>query len=84
LVRRQNSLATPGVDFINILLEAFTRADPKSEKTSQVVSLFVLLGSVCIKAARKMLVKSTPGIDYLGNFVNARFRQIPSEDKRIQ
>jgi len=44
---------------------------PKAQKDSQVISFFVLLGSLSAKAARKTLVKSTPGV----NFINVlRFR----------
>jgi len=50
-----------GVDFTHILRAAFTHADPKSTKIqSSHPCLFSLLGSVHIKAACKMLVKSTP------------------------
>jgi len=54
---------TSGVDFINILQAAFTCKDPGSaKKYSQVDSLFfALLGSARAKAARKTLVKLTPG-----------------------
>jgi hypothetical protein len=56
-----------GVNFINILEAAFTRAYPKSaKKYSQAVSLFALLGSACIKAARKSMVKLTPGEPQFG------------------
>jgi len=37
----------------------------KRKKYSQVVSLFVLLGSGCVKAAHKMLVKSTPWVNFI-------------------
>jgi len=47
---------TSGVDFTNIVDAVFMQADPKSAiKYSQVLSLFALLGSVHVKAARKML-----------------------------
>ncbi len=45
-----------GVNFVNILCAAFTQADTKIVKIS--VKLF--LGSTCVKAARKMLMKLTP------------------------
>jgi len=52
----------PGVNFTNILHPAFTSADPKSVKIQLSCQyLFSLLGSVRIKAARKMLFKLTPG-----------------------
>ncbi len=48
----------PGVDFTNILCAGFTSEDLKSSNNLYVY--FALLGSVCVKAAQKMLVKSTP------------------------
>jgi hypothetical protein len=43
-----------GVNFINIVHEAFTRANPESVKIlSSHQYLFELLGSGCIKASRK-------------------------------
>jgi len=49
----------PNVNFTNILREAFMCANPKStKKYSQIVSLFVLLGSPHVKASRKMLMKN--------------------------
>ncbi len=52
----------PGVNFINILLSAYTCSDPESaKKTDGLTVFFVLLESLSIKAARKMLVKLTPG-----------------------
>ncbi len=51
----------PGVDFTNILWAALTCKDPKSSKWHCWLDcLFALLGSACIKAARKMLVKWIP------------------------
>jgi len=39
----------------------FFREDPKyGKKTDGLIAFFALLGSVCVKAASKMLVKSTP------------------------
>jgi len=49
------------VNFINVLGAAFTCADPKSAKKTYNLTVFIaLLGYVQVKAARKMLVKSTP------------------------
>ena len=49
-----------GVNFTNILQAAFMHKDPKSKKmTIKLCSFIALLGSVRIKAARKMLVKLT-------------------------
>ncbi len=50
------------VNFIKVLQAAFTHADPKStNKTVKLSVFFALLGSVCAKAAHRMLVKLTPG-----------------------
>jgi len=60
-----------GVDFTNILFEAFTHADPKSAKKTDSLTCYVhlwdlldllcaLMGSARVKASRKMLVKLTP------------------------
>ncbi len=47
-----------GVDFTKILCAAFTCAGPKSAKNTVKPSVFfALLGSVLVKASRKMLVK---------------------------
>jgi len=56
-VRSNGKDLTPGVIFINVLQAAFTHADPKSAKDS----LFALFGPTRVKAARKMLMKLTPG-----------------------
>jgi len=50
----------PGVNFTNIVLEAFAHRDPKSEKrTDDLTVIFALLGSAHVKASLKLLVKST-------------------------
>ena len=58
----------PGVNFINVLRADFTLTDPKIAKRSSARRsqkrkklLFALLGSASVKAARRMLVKLTPG-----------------------
>ncbi len=51
---------TPGVNFTNSLCSTFMGTDPKSvKKTDSLTIFFALLGSACVKALRKMLVKST-------------------------
>ncbi len=51
----------PYVNFTNILRAALTHVDPKSaKKTYDLTVLFVLLGSECVKAVRKMLMKLIP------------------------
>jgi len=52
---------TTGVDFTNILHEAFTSTDPKSaKKTHSLTVFFALLRYTSVKVVRKMLVKLTP------------------------
>ena len=52
-----------GVNFTNVLRAASTRADPESaKKLIDLTVFFALLGSVCVKAARRTLVKLTPGV----------------------
>jgi hypothetical protein len=44
-----------------VYVAAFTGADPKSaKKTDNLTVFFVLLGSACVKARRKMMVTLTP------------------------
>jgi len=60
-VPSQGQKDEPGVNFINILREAYVCADPKSAKRRDSLTVFfALLGSFCVKAAHKMFVKSTP------------------------
>ncbi len=58
--------STPGVKFINALRAAFKRAEPKSAKKSSV--LFALLESAHVKAAHIILIRLTPGV----NFINVK------------
>ncbi len=52
---------TSEFNFTDILLEALIRADSKTTKDTVKLSVFfALLGSECVNAACKMLVKSTP------------------------
>ncbi len=52
-----------GVNFINIIQAAFARADPKSaKKTDNLTVFFAISGSTHAKAARRMLIKLTPGL----------------------
>jgi len=61
-VRHENDIKAAGVNIINVLLAAFAYEDPKSiEKTDNLTVFFALLGSVCVNAARRMLMKLTPG-----------------------
>jgi len=54
-------IGKPGVNFINMLLAAFTHVDPKTaNKYSKIIVFFALLGSACLKALLKTLMKLTP------------------------
>ena len=56
----------PGVNFTNVLLAAFTNADPKSAiKLLNLTIFFALLGSSHVKAACRMLVKLNPGLTHV-------------------
>jgi len=58
---------TQGLNFINILSTAFTHVDPEGTKKDSQVSKchLVLLGPKSIKAARKMFIKFTQGLNLL-------------------
>ncbi len=58
---------TPGLNFINILGTAFTLADPESVKRYlyDLAVLFTLLRSTSVKAEHKMLMKLTPGLNFI-------------------
>jgi len=52
-----------GVNFINVLRAAFTLTDPKSVKIHcQCNWIFTFLGSACIKAVGRTLMKLTPDV----------------------
>ncbi len=54
------------------LSSAFTSANHKSPKNTAKPSVYIaLLGSVCIKAARKMLVKLTPGVIFINMLMSS-------------
>ncbi len=51
-----------GLNFINIVCTAFTPVDPKSVRIqSSCQYLFTLLGSMVAKAARRTMMKLSPG-----------------------
>jgi len=55
------------INFTNVLRNAFTRADPKSAKKADGLTVFfALLGSVHVQAVRKMLMKLTSDLNDLG------------------
>jgi len=55
--------SSPGVNFINVLHEAITRADPKCVKMTIKMSVFFAL--TLGKAACKIVVKLTPVIAFV-------------------
>ena len=60
----ESFFARAGVNFINMLMRNFyPRRSRKHKKLLDLTVFFVLLGPACVKAARKMLVKLTPGLD---------------------
>jgi len=63
---------TSSVNFINILRTALALVDPESVKNTvkSSVSLFItLLGSMSVKAVRRMLMKLSPGVQTM-NFTH--------------
>ncbi len=69
----------PGVDSTNILHAAFAHAHPiGAKRQSSHQRLFVLLGSACVKAASKMLVKLTLGLNFI-NILQAAFMHADSK-----
>ena len=64
-------LSTAGAIFLN-MLTAFTGEDPKNAKKAVKSSVFFKLMGVHAKAAHKMLVKSTPGLNFI-NILSSTF-----------
>ena len=63
IARRPSSVVmiSPGVNFINVFMRSFyARRSLKHKKMLDLTVFFALLGSVCVKAARKMLVTFSP------------------------
>jgi hypothetical protein len=71
--------ARPGVNFINVLREAFMLTDPESaRKTVKLSVFFVLLESERAKAACRTLMKLNPGV----NFINALHKAFTNVDHK--
>jgi len=71
-----------GLNFINVLRSAFTHVDPESVRIqSNPQYLFMLLGSTCAKAARRMLMKLTPGVN-LTNMFTSNFYSCNSQKRK--
>ena len=66
LVSEQNNTAylSSGVNFINVLTSYFyARRSQKRKKLLNLTVFFALLGSARVKAACRMMVKLTPGVN---------------------
>jgi len=68
-----------GVNFINVLQAAFTRANPECIKLS---IFFTLLGSTSVKSACKTLVKSRPVLNFI-NVLGTAFTLADPESVKI-
>ena len=73
------------VNFINVLTHSFyTRRSQKRKKLLELTVFFVLLGSACVKAAHKMLVKLTAGLKKQFLQISFSFKKRdPLETRRI-
>ena len=67
-----NSHTSSGVDFTNILLEAFSRADPKAQKIQSSCQSLALLGSALVKAACKMFGEIDPRRCWTQSLINQK------------
>jgi hypothetical protein len=63
----------PGVNFINVLQAAFAHIDPKSIKRHWGFDwILTLLGSTCVKAVHRRLMKLMAGVNFI-NVLQAAF-----------
>ncbi len=73
----------PRVNFTNVLYAAFTCTDPKiANKTDGLTVFFVLLGSVCVKDSRKILVKLNLGVGVNYYPFKVKERQLEIKENR--
>ena len=64
--KKSDSFSKLGVNFINVFMRSFyALRSQKRKKMLDLTDFFALLGSACVKAAHKMLVKLTPGAERL-------------------
>jgi len=61
----------------------YSRRSQEHKKTDVLVIFFVLLASMGVKATHKMLVKSTPGVNFI-NILLAAFTWSDPKSVRIQ
>jgi len=65
LIKRENCT---GVNFTNVLCEAFMLVDPESvKKIDNLTVFFTLLESASVKAVYRMLMKLSPGVNFINN-----------------
>jgi len=58
----------PGVNYTNIFTRRFyKRSSQKHKSQSSCQYLFTLLGSACVKAVRRTLMKLSPGVNFNNN-----------------
>ncbi len=79
-------MSSSGVNSTNILHTDFMRTNPRSaKKTYNFTVFFALLGSECIKAARKTLVKLATGVNFTNNMciLRAAFVQVYMHDSSV-
>jgi hypothetical protein len=73
---------TPGVNFSNILRAASTLLHPKSVKMiDNLIVFFMLLGSECVKAVSRTLMKLSPEVNFTNMLCAALFEKISKEQK---
>jgi hypothetical protein len=58
-----------GVDFTYMSTSFYIRRSQKFKKTVKLSVSFCALGSAQVNATRKMLVKSTPGVNFINIYV---------------
>jgi hypothetical protein len=58
------------------------RGAQKRKRNSEVVNLFTLLGTMCVKAVRKTLMKLSPSVNFINILAKAYMRADPKSGKR--
>ncbi len=78
-------LIKSGVNFINVFLRSFlgTSGGQKRKKDSEVVNLFTLSGTTCVKAVRRTLMKLSPGVNFINILYTAFTLVDPKSAKKI-
>ena len=72
-----------GVNFTNVLRTAFALVDPEIIRTQSSRQYhFTLLGSKCVKAVRRTLMKLSPGVNFI-NVLHTAFALVDPERVKI-